>query len=106
MGTAGEPHARLQAARLYLILECEVRGASATELVAAAKGGVDIVQLRDKKASDDRIVATGRELRGVCDDAGALLIVNDRADLALECGADGVHVWQDDDRVEEIRRQV
>ena len=107
MGTAGDPHARLRAARLYLILECEVRGAPAAEHVAGAlKGGVDIVQLRDKEARDDRIVATASELRALCDDAGALLIVNDRADLALECGADGVHVGQDDDRVDEIRRQV
>ena len=64
------------------------------------------MQLRDKSARDDEIVACGRELRELCDEHDALLIVNDRADLALACGADGVHVGQDDERAQAVRERV
>jgi thiamine-phosphate pyrophosphorylase len=104
---AEDPRAKLRAARLYLILEREVRGVPAAEIVTAAlRGGVDMVQLRDKDAPDDELVATGRELRAVCAGSGALLVINDRSDLALECRADGVHLGQDDQRVDEVREAV
>jgi thiamine-phosphate pyrophosphorylase len=73
---------------------------------AALAGGVDIVQLREKSAPDEAIVGAGRRLREICDEHGALLIVNDRPDLALECGADGVHVGQDDAPLDEVRATV
>src|SRR6266513_4261479 len=95
---ADDAPTRLRAARLYLILEREVRGVPAVEIVSPAlRGGVDMVQLRDKDAPDADLVATGRELRAACAAAGALFMVNDRPDLALECGADGVHLGQDDE---------
>jgi len=104
---AEDAQAKLRKARLYLILEREVGDVPAAEIVSAAlRGGVDAVQLRDKEASDEDLAATGRELRAVCTRAGALFVVNDRPDLALECGADGVHLGQDDERVDEVRRQV
>lgn len=93
----------LRRARLYLVIDAE----PAERVCAAALGGgVDIVQLREKSADDSRIVATARRLRALCDEHGALLIVNDRPDLALECGADGVHVGQDDEPVEQARALV
>ena len=63
---------------------------------AALAGGVDVVQLRDKDASDDELVEAGRRFRRLTREAGALLVVNDRPDLAVACDADGVHVGQDD----------
>ena len=72
----------------------------------ALAGGVDVVQLRDKDASDDEIVAAGRALRALCDEHDALLLVNDRADLAVACAADGVHVGQDDEPLESVRAAV
>src|SRR5581483_3422378 len=93
----------LRGARLYLVIDAE----PAERVCAAAlAGGVDIVQLREKSAPDGEIVAAGRRLRALCDEHGALLIVNDRPDLALECGADGVHVGQDDEPVERARALV
>lgn len=103
----GQPAARrerLADARLYLILEAEPHGRPATELLEAAlAGGVDMVQLREKDRDDGAVCEAARAFRAVCDPHGALLILNDRPDLALECGADGVHLGQDDVSVDEAR---
>ena len=63
---------------------------------AALAGGVGVVQLRDKDAADGELVEAGRRFRRLTREAGALLVVNDRPDLAVACDADGVHVGQDD----------
>lgn len=73
---------------------------------AALAGGVDIVQLRDKHASDAELVEAGRRFRRLTRAAGALLVVNDRPDLAVACDADGVHVGQEDLPVAEARAVV
>jgi len=84
---------RLRQARLYLV--CDERPDSF--LVAALRGGVEIVQLRIKAADDDeRIVAVARRYAGPCRAAAALLILNDRPDLVAAAGVDGVHIGQDD----------
>lgn len=82
------PRERLATARLYLVCPARPRA----WLEAAVSGGVDLLQLRDKDLDDDGIVAAAREFR----DTGALFILNDRPDLVEACGADGVHVGQDD----------
>jgi thiamine-phosphate pyrophosphorylase len=93
----------LRDARLYLVIDAAV----ALDVVPPAlHGGVDVVQLREKEAADDEVVAIGRRLRTLCDEHGALLVVNDRPDLALACGADGVHVGQDDEPVAAMREMV
>lgn len=103
----GQPAARrerLADARLYLILEAEPHGRPATELLEAAlAGGVDMVQLREKDRDDRAVCDAARTFRAVCDPHGALLILNDRPDLALECRADGVHLGQDDASIDEAR---
>jgi thiamine-phosphate pyrophosphorylase len=65
-----------------------------------------MVQLRDKQASDDELLRAAARFRAACDAHGALLWLNDRPDLALAAGADGVHVGQDDLPVPEVREQV
>ena len=98
---------RVCATRLYLVLEASVRGRPATEIVKPAlDGGVDVVQLRDKSADDPEIITAGTELRALCHERGSLFLVNDRPDLALRCGADGVHLGQDDEEVEQVRDRV
>ncbi|HXQ74928.1 MAG TPA: thiamine phosphate synthase [Acidimicrobiales bacterium] len=80
--------------RLYL---CTPDRTDLTAFLAAAiEGGVDIVQLRDKNLEARQIVDRARVAGRVCADHGVPLIVNDRPDLALDAGADGVHVGQDD----------
>jgi thiamine-phosphate pyrophosphorylase len=103
MAAPDERRARLRAARLYLVIEA----VAARDVVPAAlRGGVDVVQLREKVAPDDEVVAAGRALRATCDEHDVLLVVNDRPDLALACAADGVHVGQDDESVARVREAV
>ena len=93
---------RLRHARLYLVTD--VRPGLEELLAAALAGGVDMVQLRDKSASDDELVRAAAVFRRLCDEHGALFWLNDRPDLVAECGADGVHVGQDDLPATEARR--
>ena len=75
-------------------------------LDAALAGGADLFQLRDKDASDDELLAAAETARERCRAAGALFLINDRPDLAVACGADGVHVGQDDTPVARARKIV
>jgi thiamine-phosphate pyrophosphorylase len=78
--------------RLYLV--CEARPPDF--LRRALAGGVDVIQLRDRTLDDDGIVRAAEAFRIAADEAGALFFLNDRPDLARRCGADGVHLGQDD----------
>lgn len=93
---------RLAQARLYLV--CGPR--EPAFLDAALRGGVDIVQLRAKGSDDGAILAAAETFRHACDAHGALFVLNDRPDLAVAAGADGVHVGQDDVAVAEARAVV
>ena len=102
--TAPSAASGCSAARLYLVTGTRPGGRSLAEVLAPAlRGGVDIVQLRAKDAGDEEILAAAAEARPLCAAAGALLLVNDRPDLAVAAGADGVHVGQDDMAVAEAR---
>jgi thiamine-phosphate pyrophosphorylase len=92
------PRERLATARLYLV--CDARPLE--WLRAALRGGVDVVQLRDKTLDDDGLIAAAAAFR----ESGALFILNDRPDLVEACGADGVHVGQDDMSPSEARALV
>jgi thiamine-phosphate pyrophosphorylase len=92
----------LSAARLYLV--CPARDEA--WLAAALRGGVDVVQLRDKALDDDGLVRAARAFRAAADAAGALFILNDRPDLVAACRADGVHIGQDDARPAAARAAV
>lgn len=65
-------------------------------LAACIRGGVDVVQLREKELEARPLVERARVALRVCRDLDVPFILNDRPDLALEVGADGVHVGQDD----------
>jgi thiamine-phosphate pyrophosphorylase len=93
---------RIASTRLYLV--CDARPRAFLE--AALRGGVDVIQLRDKTLADDALIAAAREFRAAADGAGALFVLNDRPDLVAACGADGVHVGQDDGSVAEARAAV
>ncbi|MEO1134838.1 MAG: thiamine phosphate synthase, partial [Cyanobacteria bacterium J06639_1] len=68
------------------------------------QGGVRIVQYRQKEKDYRQLVAEAKQVKALCDRYGALAIVNDRVDVALEINADGVHLGQTDMAVSQARR--
>ncbi len=98
---------RLQAARLYVLIDCGTSEAALVEhVMQLASAGADVIQLRDKQCADrllfDRAVAAARALKTTT----TLLIINDRADVAVAADADGVHVGQHELPAAAARRVV
>jgi thiamine-phosphate pyrophosphorylase len=82
-------------------------GRSPEQVVTEAiRGGATVIQLRDKHAGGRYLVEVGRALRRITREAGVLLIVNDRVDVALAVEADGVHVGQEDMPADVTRRLI
>jgi len=95
---------RLAEARLYLVLEARPHGEDPSALLdAALRGGVDVVQLRDKELTDGELLRAAEPFRRACDAHGALFVLNDRSDLVVACRADGVHVGREDTPPAEAR---
>jgi thiamine-phosphate pyrophosphorylase len=93
-------------ARLYLITPPRLEPAAFADRLAAAldAGDVASVQLRLKDAGDDTIRAAVDKLRPVAQQRGVAFLMNDRPDLALATGCDGVHIGQEDATYDEARR--
>lgn len=72
----------------------------------AIEGGATFVQLREKDAPRDEIVALGKELAAICKQADVPFVIDDEVDIAIEVGADGVHVGQDDMACAQARAQL
>ncbi len=92
--------------RLYAIIDAAQTGNRSTAAVSDAllAAGVKLIQYRDKQASSRVLYENSFELAARARQANAVLIVNDRADVARAVQADGVHVGQDDLSVELVRR--
>lgn len=95
-----------QALRLYLVTDSALaRGRSLDEVVGAAvQGGVSCVQLREKQLNTRDFVALAQSLKALLSARRIPLVINDRIDVALACGADGVHLGQSDMPVMDARR--
>lgn len=95
---------------LYAILDVDAVSARAwapVDVCAAwIEGGVRLIQLRAKSLPFGAFLELADACAALCRGAGAQLIINDRADIAVLCGADGVHVGQDDLCVADVRRVV
>ncbi len=94
--------------RFYLVTDPELcsRHGLLETVRDAVRGGVSVVQLRDKTATTSALVEMGRDLAVILDDTGVPLVVNDNVEAAIAIGANGIHVGQDDMKVEEVRRLV
>lgn len=93
---------------VYLVTDphlCAARGLEQTVL-AAVHGGATLVQLRDKQASEAELIATGQRLRAALAGSGVPLIVNDRLEVALAIGADGLHLGQADGALAAARARL
>lgn len=96
--------ARLRDAKLYLLATAAVSALPLDQAVdRAIDGGVDVVQLREKTASDDAFVASAHRLAALCRARSVIFVVNDRVEIARACGADGVHLGQEDRSVADAR---
>lgn len=92
--------------RIYLVTDAAVCAPRPVEAVvrAAVRGGVTCVQLREKDLPTRDFVARARMLKALLSPAGVPLVINDRLDVALAAGADGVHVGQSDMPPADVRR--
>jgi thiamine-phosphate pyrophosphorylase len=100
----GEPLERFRSVRLYVIITSDLPAEVLSLASKCAAGGADCIQLRAKDLPDDRLFALTVEFVDICRELGTLSIVNDRVDIAVAAGADGVHLGQNDLPVEQARR--
>jgi thiamine-phosphate pyrophosphorylase len=97
--------------RLYIIISSSLPADVFSLTHRCLAGGADCIQLRAKSAGrltagidDDKLFALASEFVKVCKDAGVLSIINDRVDIAVAAGADGVHLGQNDIPIEQVRK--
>ncbi len=90
---------------LYAIADtATIADAELSQKVARVlEGGCRVLQYRDKSNDRGKRVQQASDLRGICNQAGAVFIINDDAELAMEVQADGVHCGKDDDAVSEVK---
>lgn len=91
---------------VYFITDPDASASIADQVQAAVAAGVRVVQLRDKNASDADMLAQARALLQITRAAGAKLIINDRVQVAIDIGADGLHVGQTDGDITAIRARI
>lgn len=72
----------------------------------ALKGGVTCIQFRDKQLENDAFLREAKKMKVLCEKYHVSLIINDHVDIAVRCGADGVHVGQKDMEAKEVRKLV
>ena len=93
---------------VYVIVDPEVtRERPVLEIVESTlRGGTSVLQLRDKVHDKYKVLTLARQLKSLCEEHDALLIVNDDADVAVSCRADGLHVGQSDLPVADARQTL
>ncbi len=91
---------------LYLVTDRRLCGGHPLEevIIKAVKGGVTYVQLREKDVSTRSFIEEAKRVKKLLEPYKVPLIINDRVDVALACGADGVHIGQEDMPYEIVRR--
>jgi len=90
--------------RLYVIISSNLPADVISLTHRCVAGGADCIQLRAKEIEDDALFALAVEFVKLCRDGGVLSIINDRADIAVAAGADGVHLGQNDLPIEQVRK--
>lgn len=101
---SAEPAQRFKHVRLYVIITSNLPAQIISLANICAAAGADCVQLRAKEMADGELFAVAGAFVRICKDAGALSIINDRADIAVAAGADGIHLGQGDMPVAVVRK--
>lgn len=93
---------------IYLVTDRDIlKGRDLCEAVEESiLGGATIVQLREKNISYENFVELAQKLHKITKKYGVPLIINDNVDVAIEIGAEGVHVGQSDEKLSEVRKKV
>lgn len=94
--------------RLYAVTDSAWLGGRTLEecVEEAVRGGATFVQLREKKLNDDEFTALAVRIKKITDRYGVPFVINDSVETALRCGADGVHVGQDDMAASDARARL
>jgi len=90
--------------KLYVIITSNLPADVISLTHSCVAGGADCIQLRAKDITDDRLFAVATEFVRICKDSSVLSIINDRADIAVAAGADGLHLGQSDLPIAHSRR--
>jgi len=102
--TGAIPLEKFRRVRLYIVVTTDDIEQALALVAACAAGGADCIQLRAKGLADDELFAAAERFVGICRDNGVLSIINDRADVAIAAGADGVHLGQHDLPIAQARK--
>ena len=76
------------------------------QVECALKGGATCVQVREKKLGDEDFLEEAKQIAALCKRYGVPLFINDNVDVAIACGAEGVHVGQEDMAAAKVREKV
>ncbi len=82
------------------------RQSLAQQVESALKGGVTCVQLREKSLNEADFLKEALEIKALCKQYGVPFFINDNVDIAIRCGADGIHVGQEDMQAAQVRKLV
>ena len=99
-----EPAEKFKRVGLYVLISSNLPADVISLTHKCAAGGADCIQLRAKEVADDKLFAMAVEFVQICKDGGVLSIINDRTDIAVAAGADGVHLGQNDLPIEQARK--
>jgi thiamine-phosphate pyrophosphorylase len=99
-----EPARKFEQVRLYVIITSNLPVDIISLATKCAAGGADCIQLRVKDMPDNSLLAVAAQCVRICAEAGVVSIINDRADIAVAAGADGIHLGQEDLPVSEVRK--
>lgn len=97
-----------QSMRLYAVTDRAWVGRQSLyeQVEAAIRGGVSCVQLREKELGEEAILAEALAISALCRRYGIPFFINDHVEIAIRCGADGVHIGQEDMPLCEVRKRV
>ncbi len=93
---AASARSKMGAVRLYVIITSSLPSDIIRLTQQCCRGGANCLQLRAKQIPDDQLLAIATEFAGICREHGVVSIINDRVDIAAICGADGIHLGQND----------
>lgn len=89
---------------LYAVTDSRYSDSFEESVEAAVRGGATMIQLREKRLSHDELLSRAISTKEICHKYGVPLIINDSVQIALESGADGVHLGQSDGSIREARK--